>query len=650
MSELSSRSVNVPLLNLSNPSRSRQRDVTVAGSPPSLLDKCISAAQIHVKPMLLMLLFILIVFYGAAFYSFSRARSNYSAHLLDAAVPPVCGVGAALGRQGAATRGSIAMLYSGSVRAFPLTFPSHLLNIIAPSPFEVHAFMAVNSMLTADQLPEGYSVEDAFAFADSLRNNISDAWPPQQHPLVQADDGLRQLFATLRYWTHYTDLDGGRHSTFSLIKGFSLSYQGLLPLWEEELFHSLPTSALNPKGTWMASLSEARSARLKLEYQKQHGTAYQWTMRLRFDVLHSLNIWEQLFEITPVQQVARDIADSPPRPFQLASGDLSSCRDLPEGTYFLIHDQLYRPALLNSDRRVYTVNGQQWGGINDQWLIGSDEGMTLYSLRAQTWPYYPPENLHPETNSREALLSHHIPYTELPSCYGLARQSPACEINEAHNLRVTLVHRTCGPICSRSVFSSSYRTHVDPDIVWQGVRGEDRLSAISLQRSLERELWRVKRVIRADMSELIASDRPVPSTLHAAAAESFLAEAAEISSSSDLLDIPQARNQLENLLLGLYLVRTNEAVADVMALQGTSTQPFPKLRTSSSNFYYYFRYRFPELHDQPCIWQPIWLAHCKIDLIGWTHMPFMEHSMDVERTWAFVHAAGQCMRKDRTVG
>jgi hypothetical protein len=553
-----------------------------------------------------------------------------------------------------AQRGYVALLYSGSVRSFPLSFPLQMLNLITPSPFEVHAFMAVNSMLTADQLPEGYSVANAFAFARSLRNNLSETWPPPEHPLVHADDGLRQLLTTLRYYTHFTDIDGVRRETFNLIKAFSLTYVELEPLPHTELFQSVRSRASNKVSAWHAVWSEATVAHLKMEYEQQHMTlqhhTYQWTFRQRFDVGHSLSVWDSIFKVQPLIQIVHQhllSSPSPPR-FDLSSriapGVLNSCNRLPDGKSFLLHDVLYRPRLLNSQHRVYVGTEMRWyfhvdenefeqgQGTNDQMLYGNDEAMMLYSLRAEDWLTQPPAVLHPETNAMDALEAHHIAHIELPTCYMLIRAS-SCTVNEVLPHGV-LTEQQCSPLCrpGSSVVGAS---DVQPHTLWRTVSPQQRSSAVNAQRSWEKEL--------ADQFRLARESLHNPD-----------GEAAE------LLKVDNGKRRealaaLDDRLLATYLEALSRTLkaAELPSLESAADEsslpaPIPStsldLTSTSSSYWLYFRFRYPELHDRPCFYDPNFVQSSKLDFYGPASWPFMERSGEPQRLQDHVREMGECYK------
>ena len=204
-----------------------------------------------------------------------------------------------------------------------------------------------------------------------------------------------------------------------------------------------------PSRFFWAMKSEYFSGKIALEWATRTGAHFIWGVRQRMDVMYPTNIWEQLFHIEPLIHFINPTTQIPTLlpSIQLSQTPVSLTDELPPNTYWLVGDHLYR--LLWKADKLYSVNYNEFGGLNDQALMGYGPYMIRYSMRWNTtilreWmsrsPFshtgecnlYTPSNptdirntwvYHPETFALQFLLTARppIPYIRDRICYHIVR-------------------------------------------------------------------------------------------------------------------------------------------------------------------------------------------------------------------------------------
>ena len=246
--------------------------------------------------------------------------------------------------------------YSGTIRTFPDTFASHLVNVYAPCPYTIHVFM--HAMTDMDQ-----------------RLQVNKA----------VVTGKEAVEATLDYYRAYLNLDNQSVSLREAVKSFIVEpespqqankrhgealdiIRGRSIIWK---------SAINVLSA-LYSLQQANTARLT--YGERHLIDYQYVIRLRYDQIFRTNIWSSLFNISHVLDEITDstATDSTTAPVSVARDERLW---QPDGisTYELA-DLRYR-SILRADQPIVPSCERFEGGINDQFFISNSSIFNAYSTR-----------------------------------------------------------------------------------------------------------------------------------------------------------------------------------------------------------------------------------------------------------------------------
>lgn len=179
-------------------------------------------------------------------------------------------------------RGYIAILYSGTVRTFTVTFQSHLLNLLIPSPYTVHIFV----------------------HASTGRFDLKT--PAAEHDHTKLYRGFN---STIEYYNGYYNIDNEYVSLQDDVLQYVEINDNMLDMNIDKHFNyteifrligtnhdknSIPKSVAGQ----LDSLRRANQARLN--YERTNNIKYHWIIRLRMDHIMKTNIWEDLFSIEPL--------------------------------------------------------------------------------------------------------------------------------------------------------------------------------------------------------------------------------------------------------------------------------------------------------------------------------------------------------------
>ena len=173
-------------------------------------------------------------------------------------------------------RGYVALMYSGTARGFSRTFRSHIINILAGSPYTVHLYI--------------------HTYAHEFRKAAG------TEPLHLS------INSTLRYHDSYVNLDGQRVSLIDSVKGYTVDYSTLEDVksrYAEQLTFIMarhPWTYEGDNGFEAATLvamihSQAQCGELRHAYMRRTGIEYKWVLRMRLDLLVRSNLWEIVFRL-----------------------------------------------------------------------------------------------------------------------------------------------------------------------------------------------------------------------------------------------------------------------------------------------------------------------------------------------------------------
>jgi hypothetical protein len=549
--------------------------------------------------------------------------------------------------------GYCAVLYSGIPKAFPIAFRSQLVNLILPSPYECHIFMSVHSNLTEDALPAKWNRGRVLDWAMALsRGVLSDKFPGVDHPIVRADPGLRQLFHTLRYFPSMTRLDGSKVTVYSLIRGFQLTFTEMLRVpepWDKVLYGPVG-NAFTPREReqFLDVINEQRVSKLMQSYEEANlspkAKKYNWSVlrlkcrfrrcvlrysscslgvlcavvvhrafRQRFEVSHQLNLWEQIFEITPLVQALRMQRLGKGPKVELEIKPLNSLEVLLDGRSFLYYDQLYKPRLLAGPRDLYSPSRHPINGLDDTFYFGSGLAMRRTMARAPAWlgprfnvttggafsaPVGSVEwSLEPK-DPKDVVQWIGMDETFVPSCYMPLLESPICQVAPG-------TEDECTPMCHQTVFHSIPRSHVQANIYVDHLSAEAQEVAQNTQMKLDRSFQSIPLLLGQHVprdasidSATSGNDYPPPAEGNDQMHEVEVFVGIALESAKDFRR--DAHKLLEYDMLRLYLAEVMKEAK--LAPPFTVPTPFT-LHSAASSYYYYFRYRFPQLHDAPCSWK-----------------------------------------------
>ena len=259
-------------------------------------------------------------------------------------------------------RGYAAVLYSGTARSFSAVFISHLLHLICSSPLTVHLFFTVMAL---DNSSEHLSVASTLGRYDACQNPDGDwlsiegavkGWRLQRQADVDFEAELPDLVAT---------------------------YRAAQSGWQE---HAL-------KLYWAQHAVDD----LRRAYEEREGIAYSWVSRQRLDVALATDVWQSLYHVTPLwdyllpgggdDHAARE-AYARLLKLELRAQHLPDHRmavervggDQERVRSYLVGDLVFTPRL--SSHLVHLPGCSGYGGLNDQFAIGSGEVMRPYFQRA----------------------------------------------------------------------------------------------------------------------------------------------------------------------------------------------------------------------------------------------------------------------------
>lgn len=126
------------------------------------------------------------------------------------------------GRLRSGKRGHIAVMYTGSARAFSSNFRSHIANVFAGCPYTVHLFVHSWAKDLRFGL-EGVTQTDAI-FTEKLRNGSHAAdrtiHVPSSSPHYSTFSSFRSINSTLDYMVGWRNLDGELVCAHEAVKGF----------------------------------------------------------------------------------------------------------------------------------------------------------------------------------------------------------------------------------------------------------------------------------------------------------------------------------------------------------------------------------------------------------------------------------------------
>ena len=316
-------------------------------------------------------------------------------------------------------RGHIAILYSGTIRTFSATFHSHLVNLLAPSPYTPHIFM--HATLAVDRM----------SVVDGNPNSTRDV------------DGT-SLYSTLEYWAEYDNVDGERVNLMrdvvhSIVLEWDANnnltrtrYAAELSFLGEAAMAKQTTHPIYPIGA-LDSLSQAYNA--SVEYAKNMSIEYVWVVRIRYDASLKSNVWDGVFDIrhrsSPLFQQDNNTTPSPATTSAAADEtDSSDGAWLANGhSTYVLHDTLWT-SKKPSNNTVLIPPCDEFYGYNDQFAMGGPAAMSIYANRAHDLPLMqrakaeePRWNFHAETWLVRSLRYYGISVTAVPMCYSIVHMS-----------------------------------------------------------------------------------------------------------------------------------------------------------------------------------------------------------------------------------
>jgi hypothetical protein len=478
----------------------------------------------------------------------------------------------------------VVILYAGSIRTFSINFQSVLLNVMAASPFRVVVSFHFNSLLYRDRVPPGWTLEQVMEFGRTVRPNVS-----LTHPLLLAEEEMRSFFATIQSIESYTNLYGERIALTDSIIGLQINFTNLEPdqagpdgtdpdIYRYVLAHNF---AASPWNVIWAVKSEFFAGHMAHEWALRTGSHFVWGFRQRWDVMYPTNVWETIFEIRPFRSFQE-------RPFQLSGTPISLTVELPPDTYWLVGDHLYR--VRRKADKIYTLNAFEWGGINDQALMGYGEYMVRYSMRWNTtrireWMHQSPWiqgseyflynnsapittsqirttwRYHPETFSQQFLMSTDppIPFVRVPFCYYIMRGPPYAERKS----------RTCEP---NNAETCEGCTGLHPNNIRYLAQNEHLTAYLNISHTSYTLAHTQESQLQRGYSHLWTQFKNSDPRVHQEAWTTWTTLHASV-------------QDTQHDLLNMYL----------------ATLGFPPRAVNSSNYYYFYRYRMPPIVDTQCV-------------------------------------------------
>jgi hypothetical protein len=294
-------------------------------------------------------------------------------------------------------RGYIALMYTGSARAFSHNFRSHILNLMAQSPYTVHIYLHS----WAKDLR--FLLDDKTPLDRTFTEKLQRGSDPKERT-VRVSDGnapygtfasFRSINATMDYFSGYRNLDNELVCIHPSIKGFmieDMSIEESEARYKEHQQHIVSRGSrlhLGDDYGWRLFAmiySQEQADRMRDEYAKANGIEYLWVTRLRTDSMIRTNLWETVFHQQPL-----DANDEEHVKLVMASEDETARRAREYKESFRLHDLIYKPLLDRS--ALYVPDGTHNGhnpaqpsqynhGMNDQFAFSSAEVHRHYVKRS----------------------------------------------------------------------------------------------------------------------------------------------------------------------------------------------------------------------------------------------------------------------------
>ena len=291
-------------------------------------------------------------------------------------------------------RGHIALVYSGTLRSFSSCFHSHLLNIIASSPFTVHLF------LQADIVDESE---------------------------------LARFNATVDYYSGWYDADNTYIPIRHAIKAIQFSPRSNLTtiaqLYEQELIVIEKDWTDTEPVFVFAQLESMRLANeMRLEYERSTNVSYIHVFRMRYDMTFKTPVWDTVFRIEPRDIQLDLVAEGP--------GHVAERWEAAINNTYVLYDTVYK---YNVDSSQLIVPGcdRYNGGYNDQFSISNSTVMSLICNRGHDSAVFAtdtkedPWRFHSESFFRRVMEFHGLgEFVPAEQCHSkLQQDGPICGVN-----------------------------------------------------------------------------------------------------------------------------------------------------------------------------------------------------------------------------
>ena len=348
------------------------------------------------------------------------------------------------------SRGYVAVLYSGSLRAFADTFASQIINVFAPSPYAVHVYM-----------------------------HVSVLWKEHKSD----DDEHRALDATLDFYSGYYNIDNQYVPLSQAIKWLSVEVESLstsVPYLE--VAHVIGNHSMSNVNKVLSALESLRKANeARLSYQQQHGIEYQYVVRLRYDQIIRTNLWSHLFNISFADSNSEnDAISSISNSSSIGSSSINNLVNfnglwVPDGrSTYTLYEFKYR-SVNRAD--LPTLPSCEWhrGGWSDQFFLSNSTIFNYYANRSinlalvqsllsdSEWRFHA-ENYVKNTMNYYGFVLPQI----LPMCYSVLRaeprQLPRVNLPFGHNCKTAYGLGCCMTMCAEYVaWQDALRRRVLPN-------------------------------------------------------------------------------------------------------------------------------------------------------------------------------------------
>ena len=268
-------------------------------------------------------------------------------------------------------RGYVALVYSGTLRTFSSCFHSHLINVIAPSPYTVHVFMQAD---------------------------------------IVHDSELATLDATLDYYSGWYDADNRYMRVRDAIKGTRLEPRTNLSVIEALYARELAVIGTDwtdsePSRVFAQLESNRLANELRLQYEKAAGVEYTHVFRMRWDTTFKTPVWNTLFHIEPRTNM--------PLTVTAGHGHVAERWEPVVNRTYVLYDMTYTYRI---DSTQWIIPGCDWylGGYNDQFSVSNSTVMTLLSDRGHDMAVFAtdteanPWRFHAESFFRRVMEFHGV--------------------------------------------------------------------------------------------------------------------------------------------------------------------------------------------------------------------------------------------------